>query len=661
MKWVFAFISFFLIGQICFSQQNILEDLSNYQETTIDNGITILSVKSNIDTLVNMKFIFDFNPKIRKEFPGSVELISTYFNFNNNGYDQVSFTMVSDTNAIDSTFEFVSNKIVNPVFEDIRLKKAKKIELKKIKLSKNSYLEHIKTSRKFCFGKNNPYSVYPNLNDINLTNKNILQTTYKHMIKPTSCYIIAVGNTNHDSVVKYIKKHLGKWEEKNNNLSNTNYNFSPSNFSKINFINLKSATYISANYPVNNFYTDKDFFAKQVAAKIFEKKINDDFSIFGQKIDFYFIPRPYDAQFSVNANLKKKSIYNTTIQIISSVRDMLIYEPTINQSNIAKSEITKKFRKKIKNPYEIAHMAYLLHKYNLSDNFFRNYLKNINSVNGEKIKQAAKNIFLPENMNFYIQSDKAEIICELYSLAEFFKIEFFDKSFHKYKIIPKGFNSNYIINDYLKACNANSQIKNLTIKFNAKYNADTIYNVKGIIYKKQPNYYYYKTELIIEKDTFLQQLQIANKKIWLDSSAFDAVFYEDEEKFWAKIYQAYIFPELYYSKLKFKHEFICDTSLLKKNIFKIKVSTPYNVYFYDYYNLSTNKKTRTETIIEKNNKNDTLEVVEYYDYKKISKKSDLIMPYTIIKQINDFEFIMEIDTIDDRSRIKRKKFKLIKK
>ena len=129
--------------------------------------------------------------------------------------------------------------------------------------------------------------------------------------------------------------------------------------------------------------------------------------------------------------------------------------------------------------------------------------------------------------------------------------------------------------------------------------ADTVYNLQGIIYKKSPYYYYYKTELVIGTDTLLHQLKVANDEVWLDSTSIGSVYYE-EENFWAKVYQAYIFPELYYEKLNYTTEMICDTSLIKNNIFKIKVTTPYNVYFYDYYNINTKEKIKTETVIIKN-------------------------------------------------------------
>lgn len=652
----FLFTLFLFSAYFPLNAQSILDDLTNYKSTVLPNGLTVITVETTTDTLVNFRFIADYNPKINKIYPGAVQIITRYFSYYKNGYDQIYKIMVANTKAIDSTFLFVKDQINTTTFNNAYIEKARNLEIKKYNMLTNSFNEHKEINRKFCFGANNPYAKFFTEDDFLSVNQQIINKVMKEIFIPKNFYIVAVGDISHDTVVKYAAKILGTWQN-SSQLTPSAYTFTRPDFSTVFFMNNPTNTFFSANYPINNFYTDDDFFTNQVLFQVFATKLSDDLSTFSPNIITDFTPAPIDARLSINGKISNKNVYATTMQVINTMRDMLIYSPTVDQINKAKIELSAKITKTFISPYNIANYAYITYKYELQNSFFKNYVKNINAVSIQDAKNNITNVFFPDNINFFIQANYQSTICDLYGLGEFIKIEFFDKFFNKYKIIPKGFNANFIINDYLNACKVNSKIKNLTIKFHTEYWADTIYNVKGVIYKKYPNYYYYKTQLFVEQDSFLQQLQIANKKIWLDSSALGANYYTESDEFWAKINQAYIFPELYYDKINYLPSIICDTSLLKNNIFKIKVSTPSNnVYFYDYYNVNTKQKLRTETILLNGIHKDTLLVVEYSNFKKISKKSELIMPFTIKQKIKDFEFTMQIDTIDDKPRIKNKLF-----
>ncbi|MBN2663204.1 MAG: insulinase family protein [Bacteroidales bacterium] len=636
--------------------QSILDDLTNYKSTVLPNGLTIITVETSTDTLVNFRFIADYNPKINKIYPGAVQIITRYFSYYKNGYDQIYKIMVANTNAIDSTFIFAKDQINTTLFNSVYIEKARNLEIKKYNMLKNSFNEHKEINRRFCFGANSPYAKFFTEDDFLLVNQTTISEVMKEVFIPKNFYIVAVGDISHDTIVKYATKNFGTWQN-SSQITSSAYTFTRPDFSTVFFTDNPVSSFFSANYPINIFYTDDDFFTNQVLFQVFATKLSDDLSTFSPYIITDFDPAPIDARLSINGEINNGNIYATTMQVANTMRDMLIYAPTADQINKAKIELSAKITKTYISPYNIANYAYITYKYKLQNNFFKNYIKNINAVSVQDAKNNITNVFFPDNINFFIQANYLSVVCDLYGLGEFIKIEFYDEFFNKYKIIPKGFNADFIINDYLNACKVNSKIKNLTILFNTEYQADTIYTVKGIIYKKYPSYYFYKTQLFVEQDSFLQQLQIANQQAWLDSSALGAEYYTQSDEFWAKIYQAYIFPELYYNKINLTTNIICDTNLLKKNIFKVKVSTQSNnVYFYDYYDVNNKQKLKTETILLNGIVEDTLLVVEYSNYQQISRSSELIMPFKIKQKIKNFEFTMQIDTIDDKSRIKKKLF-----
>lgn len=647
-------ILFLIISSTCFPQQ-VLQDLSNYKSTKLPNGLTVISVKTNEFKLINYSLIINFHENTDNEYPGAIDMITQLMGCDRTNKTQIHKNMVSDSTAIDSLLNFMRGVVLSPNFEEEKITKTKNFFLKKIEMQKLSRIEFKQIGRRYSFGAKSSFSQFPTEFSINSINKSILGAIHTKIIRPNNTYIIAVGNIEHDTFVKYVAKNFGYWQGENLIEEHETPNYKSE--TKINFINQQSTPIISINYPLQHYYTDDDFFASEINAKVFENKITETLPKYNyaENIEFKFEPNEISSEFYLLFDTKFEYSYDAIIQSIQTMRDLIIYQATSSDINTAKSDLSTEFKNSTKNPYNIAEYAYITEKNNLPKYYFQKYNENLNKTSQLQIANTTERIFRPDNASILIQGDEKELTCQLYYLAKFFRVEFFDENQFKYKIINKGFDCYTVINDYLDACKASTSIKNLTVKFDATYTADTIYNVEGIIYKKAPNLYYYKTVLIIDEDTLLQKLQIANDEVWLDSSAIGAQ-YSTEDKFWAKIYQAYIFPELYYKNLSYEPEFICDTSLLNHNIFKIKVNTPYDVFFYDYYDLNKKEKTKTETILVKNGKSETVQIIEYSDYRRISNRSEIKMPYTITQIVGEIFFTLKIKEIDDKNNIKKKIF-----
>ncbi|MBN2892582.1 MAG: insulinase family protein [Bacteroidales bacterium] len=635
--------------------QQVLKDLSNYQSSVLPNGLTVITVKTQEFDYINYSLIIDIHENADNEFPGALNIFCQLSGCDLLYKTQIYKNLVSDTNAVDSALNFIKNAVVNPDYDEEKLTKVKNFQLKKLEYQKNSKIEFDQIGKKFSFGKNSSFSQFPDENTMSDINGYAIELLHSKIIKPQNAYIIAVGNIEHDTLVKYASKNFMFWQGEN--LIEDHENPAYNGETKINFMNKNSNTFASISYPSKHYYTDEDYFAKELNAKIFENKVKETLPKYkyAKNVDFKLETNPVISEFYLSFDSETEDLYDAVVQSIEIMRDMIIYNSTQQDLNTAKTDLTNDFNNSIKNPYNIANYAYITEENKLSKQYFENYTKEIGKTSLTEVGTTTEDLFKPDNASILIQGEETDLICQLYFLAKFFRVEFFDEEFHKYKIIYKGFDCNSVIFDYLDACNANKNFKNLTIKFDATYNADTVYNVEGIIYKKEPDYYYFKSVLIIEEDTLLQKLQIANEEVWLDSSALGAE-YSTQDKFWAKIYQAYIFPELYYPKLNYEPEFVCDTALLKDNIFKIKVNTPYNVFFYDYYDLNKKEKIKTETVILKDGYYETVQIVEYSDYQKISDKSDMKIPFTITQIFGEIYFTLKITEIDDKSKIDKKIF-----
>ncbi|MEA3452622.1 MAG: insulinase family protein [Bacteroidota bacterium] len=644
---------FILFTTFISQSQDIYDDLSNFNKTVLPNGLTIVTVSTKKYEYVNYKIFFDYN-LVDEPTKNSVKFFAEYMLLDQNGKTQLSTTKVSDTNAIDSTFMFINDKYFSPTFDQQRID-TKKTQIKnKLKQQKTTFLGHKRMSNYFCFGKKNVYSNYLKTEDLKNINNQSLQRIYIHLIKPSQTTIVVVGNISADSINKYATKNFLNWNDKQvysplpevKNLSNT----------VIHYQEESSANNLSISFPIDYFYTDVDFFAKKILFQIFDDKIKKKLSKQANNIIVENFPRPFAPSFLLFYNFQNKTFSSSLNTTFSLLIDMIIYPLNSSEITLAKQTVIKNFNSSLKNPFKIADYAYYLSKYELDKDFFRSYIPKIKNLTSLELSKSVKSNFKPNKSSVFVQGDLNSLICQLHQLAKFYKVEFYDEYLFKYKIIQKGFDSQFIIDDYLNACHASSEIQNMTINFSVKYFADTVYNAKGIIYKKTPDFYYYKNELIIDQDTLLQKLQIANKTHWVQKNGIKSKIFDDKDIFWNSVFETSIFPEFFYNKLKYTHQIICDTVLIKKNIFKLKISTPNDIIIYDYYDLSVKEKIRTEKIKYQNGITDTLQIIEYFNYKQISDNSEIKMPFTIKEKIKNFDIHINLDEIDTKTRIKKKQF-----
>ena len=649
-------ITILILFTTIFSQaQDIYDDLSNFTKTVLPNGLTIVTVTTNEFEYVNYKIFFDFNP-VDEPKKNSVKFFADYMLLEQNSKTQLSTQKISDTNAIDSTFIFINNKYFRPTFEQSKIETTKTKIINQLKQQKTSFLGHKRISNYFCFGQKNIYSNYLKTEDLKEIDNQTLQRIYIQTIKPSQTTIVVVGNISTDSINKYAIKNFINWNDKPMYSPLPEVKSLPK--SVIHYQEESSANNISISFPVDYFYTDADFIAKTILFEIFDNKIKKKLKGKANNITTEHTPSPVAANFLLFYNFYNKSFSSTLNNSFSLLIDMIIYPPISPDIITAKQTVIKDFNSSLKNPFKIADYAYYLSKYELDTNFFRNYISKVKNITSLELSKSVKRIFKPNKSSVFVQGELNPLICQLHKLAKFYKVEFYDEYLYKHKIIQKGFDSQFVIDDYLNACNASSEIKNMTINFSVKYFTDTIYNAKGVIYKKTPDFYYYKNELIIDKDTLLQKLQIANKTKWVEKNGIESKIYDNKDIFWNSVYKTSIFPELFYTNLKYTHQIICDSVLIKKNIFKIKISTPNDFIIYDYYNLSSKEKIRTEKIKYQNGIADTLQIIEYFDYKQITNDSEVKMPFTLKEKIKDFNILVKLDKIDTKTKIKKNQFSI---
>ncbi len=652
-----AFVLFSIFLNLWASSQDLYDDLSQMKSTTLSNGMHIIAVKTGKfgETLTTL--FVDVKP-YRETISGELKFLSLLTGFSQENYFLLYKNIISTPQALDSVFGFLQSRISKPSFTPQMVNRAKKTQLKF--LADSSYE---KTLSRLYLGKYNIFARPIQPADIQSIDINFLNSLFPKIFQPKKMFLIVSGYVEPDTVFALANKYFSK----NKNFPFAQQPYTPKNFvskPEINYVkinNFSSLTFATPLFipPKSNLFP-YFFLSKKLLETELIPELSEDTAMF-KLSEFDFSWGIYQGKFSLFFKSKDDYVYNAVLNMREKFANLNNFpQETFDK---IKHQTLKDFDTYLQSQSTFNFYAFLIKKFGLPKDFYSRLHKKIENTTYSDFKQNFTKVFNPDSIKIIITGDENHIICQLYYLAYFQRVVQYDENFYKYSIIAKGFGSKTIIEDYLKSVNASKSIRNLILFFDATYifpEKDEKFTLKGLILKKYPDFYRYKTIFVVGKDTLLHNLQIANGKQWIDSSSLGCQTLSRKE-FYARIYKAYIFPELYYDSLGFKTTLMCDSTNLKKHIFKIRVSTPYDIVYYDYYDMNRKIKLRTEIYIKDGGGEKLSEVIEYSDYKPIDKNSDIKMPFTIREITQSYNLILKITSVDVKTKISKNYFKLPQK
>ena len=227
--------------------------------------------------------------------------------------------------------------------------------------------------------------------------------------------------------------------------------------------------------------------------------------------------------------------------------------------------------------------------------------------------------------------------------------------------IPFGFTAQNIIDDYLKALNFKSSAKAQKIKMKGVYHIDNEDNiVTQKIQRKAGNY----------KSTMLLH-PLGNKKILMKEEVFynnNALLFTPEhsktveglvrERIKTRSYQL---PELEYSKNKgIKVNLMGIFHLDTADTYKVRVKYPYGDVRFDYYDMETKLKIKSEQVEKIGGKYKITKTIYTSDYRVIPKTKNKLFPYKKTLVTDNYTADFKLVYISTKARIPKKEFKFNK-
>ena len=378
---------------------------------------------------------------------------------------------------------------LNPLFVQEEFEKEKEKLIEGLKSNEKSVsaiagrVENVLT-----YGKEHYKGEYTSEETLNNVTLNDVILNYNTYFVPANAYLVIVGDVDFKDVKKEVEKLFGKWKKAT--APQLSYS-DPKDvqYSQINFIDMPNA--VQSEIALVNLsklkMTDKEYFAVLLANQILggggEGRL---FLNLREKHGWTYGAYSsigsgkYINKFRSGSSVRNAVTDSAVVEVFNElkrIRTELVSEEDLKN---AKAKYIGNFVMQIEKPSTIASYALNKETQGLPDDFYENYIKNINGVTAQDIKNAANKYFLAEKTRVVIVGKAADVLpgLEAMSKAEKLPIFYFDKYGNPTekpevkKPVPAGVTAQSVLNNYINAIGGEKAVKN--VKTLAIYSSGTV-------------------------------------------------------------------------------------------------------------------------------------------------------------------------------------------
>lgn len=290
-----------------------------------------------------------------------------------------------------------------------------------------------RVSNVLAYGKNHPNGEFVTEETLkNITLADVKQH-YANFFSPNNAYLIITGDIKFNDAKKLIEKHFGKW--KKGNSPKIDYpDPKDVQYTQINFVDMPNA--VQSEISLINMnklrMTDKDYFAVILANQILGGDFNSYLNMnlreahgwtYGARSSIG--PTRYISTFRASSSVRNSVTDSAVVEFLKEIKR--IREEKVDSETLSnvKAGYVGNFVMQIEKPQTVARYALNTKLYNLPDNFYENFIANINAVTAEDIQRVANKYFSYDNSRIVVVGKGSEVIAPLEKLG--IPMFYFDK------------------------------------------------------------------------------------------------------------------------------------------------------------------------------------------------------------------------------------------
>lgn len=462
-------------------------NLGKPEEFKLDNGLQVLVVRDTKLPAINISLNLDTPPVFEGDKAGVQSLTSSIMGkgttktpkdeFNENveflGASVNVFSGGGFANALskykERVFELFAEAALMPNFTQEELDFEKEQLLEGIRSGENS-AEAIagKVRGALAYGKKHAAGEFPTETTIGNVSLEDVKDFYAKRFVPSNGYMVITGDITGKEAKQLVKKNFGAWKAGEVTIPEFPMVKDVDNI-QVNLVDVPNAvqTELAVMTLSDLKMNDDDYHAATVANYILGGAFGSYLNMNLREANGY----TYGARSSLGTSRYYPSTFRATAKVRNEVTDSAVVETLKEIKRIrtepvdkevlenAKAKFLGNFIMQSEDKSVVARRTVRIRTNNLDDDFYKDFISNINDVTQEDVQRVAQKYFRPENARVVLVGKASDILEPLEKMTFEGKpvvIKFFDKDANPTErpstiTVPDGVTVQTVLNDYVKA------------------------------------------------------------------------------------------------------------------------------------------------------------------------------------------------------------------
>lgn len=427
---------------------------------TIDTPLVYDGDKAGVSTILSEMLGNGTKNMSKDKFLEEIDFLGARINFHTGGASASGLSKHNET-----ILNLLADGVLNSVLTQEEFDKAKAKAIEGVKAGENSVSNIARRAEDaLLFGRNTAVGEFETEKTLSNVTFADVQDYYKKYYSPDNAYLVIVGDIDYKKTESAVKAQFEGWVKANTVFKPILYIVNvPA--PEINFIDMPNAVQseIALINKVDLKMSDKDYFAALLANHILggggEGRLFLNLrEAHGWTYGAYSSISPsrrYPGKFRAGASVRNVVTDSAVTEFVKEI-DLIRNTPVKEEElKLAKAKYVGSFVMEIQKPTTVATYALYKQLHGLPDNFYENYIKNINAVTVAEVQAAAKKYFLRDNMRIVIVGKGADVLPGLEKLG--YPIKYYNKDAVEIskeqmkKGIPAGVTVSTIADKYLNA------------------------------------------------------------------------------------------------------------------------------------------------------------------------------------------------------------------
>ncbi|MDG1245098.1 MAG: pitrilysin family protein, partial [Polaribacter sp.] len=463
--------------------------LGDAEKFSLKNGMTVIMVENHKLPRVSANLTIDNKPVFEGEIAGVSSMMGSLLGRGTTTISKDDFNEKVDYLGANVNFSsrgafasslkryfpevlaLMADGVKNSQFTQEEFDKEVKVTLDGIKSGEKSVTNIARrVESALTYGKGHPFGEFITKASVNNIRLEDVKTFYNTYYKPNNGYLIIEGDINPKEIKKLVKKLFNDWTKgtipsqdipKPTNVSTT----------EINFVNMPNAVQ-SEIAIINNIdlrLGDKDYYAALLAnqilggggtARLFQNLREDKAYTYGS---YSSVRQSRDAAiFKATASVRNMVTDSAVVELQKEITRIRYQKVSAEELKNVKEEYIGSFVMDVQKPRTAANYALNIARYNLTEDFYANYIQNINAVTIEDVQNAAIKYFKGDKARIVITGKGIEVLKNLEKGD--YVIKYFDKEGNPSEKpamtmpIPEGMTAEKVVNKYIEAIGGKEKV-----------------------------------------------------------------------------------------------------------------------------------------------------------------------------------------------------------